>query len=76
MNTQDEIDHLIEQIQLCRETQSKIDKMYDSLCNEIIEEMHAKLKTLYVNSSLKKRHRPKKTFWNDELEQLFGEVVS
>ena len=68
--------NLIQQVELCRETQNEIDKLYENICSFIISEMKDKLRPKIRNENLRKRHKPRKPFWNEELEYLFKEMAS
>ena len=67
--------NLLEQITLCREQQDDMDNLYKAFQVTIIDEMKRKLEILKPPSSLKKRFKPKKPYWTDELDNLFKTMV-
>ena len=71
------LQNLIESIQVCRETQADIDKMYDKFTEMVLEEMQNKLPLCGAPGRNKHRHcKFRKPFWNSDLQLLFNEVVN
>ena len=67
---------LIEQVELCRESQGEIDQLYSDVCDVILAEMKVKLKPKCArNDKIGKRHKPRKPFWNGELDELFKKMT-
>jgi hypothetical protein len=62
---------LISQIERCRETQSEIDRIYETLCSTILSEMDAKIPKYETHKQSSKRHKHKKPYWNEELQSLW-----
>ena len=73
---QKEIRKLIEDIEICRESQKEIDDMYDRFLDLIFCEMEQQLPRSGGNNGRKKHRNYKfrKPFWNQNLKLLFKEI--
>lgn len=65
---------LIDKIECNREEQAEIDKIYNEFTNNVITEMNNSNPNYDTSYKTKKRHTPRKTFWNDELQNLWNEM--
>ncbi len=68
-----ELLNLIRDVELCRESQSHVDHLYENLIKCIFDEMDRQLpKFTGIKSS--KRYKIKKPYWNDELKRLWSNM--
>ena len=67
---------LIELIESNRETQEHIDKVYKAFTVNVVEEMNTGIPYIDVNPKVRKKRRANKSFWNEELQTLWGEMHS
>ncbi|CAC5408597.1 unnamed protein product [Mytilus coruscus] len=63
---------LISRIETARETQDNIDVIYTELCDTIINEMDKNIPCYDSSSKTRKRYRVHKSFWNEELSNLWA----
>ena len=67
---------LLDKIELCRETQDQVNEMYKIFCNTVINEMNRSLEKVNNTNTPTKRFKPRKPYWDEELQNLFQTVVS
>ena len=68
---------IIENIELCRERQEEIDKIYSIFCNTVYDEMQANIPFTTCNDAkMKKRFKNQKPYWDDELKQMWTDMVN
>ena len=70
-----EIINIIEKIELSRETQENTNDIYNNICEMILTEMKENIEELKPSAHLKKRFRPRKPYWNNELNEKFRNVI-
>ncbi len=78
MNNVESCDKLLELVQeqeLCRETQSNVDIVYNKLVTCIFNEMDRCLPK-YTGMKSNKRYKVKKPYWNDELKSLWVDMCT
>ena len=63
---------LIESIETNRETQNEIDTIYDDFVNIVTTEMHKCLPVLNSCNVSKRKYKPRKAFWNDDLNNAWN----
>lgn len=69
--TRNAILDLISKIEMCREIQDQIDKVYDDFCDTIIGEMAETIPKYDWSNKGRKKLRFHKPYWNDELTNLW-----
>lgn len=69
--TRNAILDLISKIEMCREIQDQIDKVYDDFCDTIIGEMAETIPKYDLSNKGRKKLRFHKPYWNDELTDLW-----
>ena len=70
-----ELLNLIEELEVCRENQASVDKMYEKLITCIFAEMDRHL-FKYTGVKSKKMYKVKKPYWNDELKSLWSDMCN
>ena len=70
----DALVNVIDRILVNRESQGELDQIYHDFCNIIIEEMKANIPHHDTSKPVKKRFKPRKGFWDDELQNLWQEL--
>ena len=68
------IANIIDSIENTRENQTRIDDIYHNLCSIIKTEMEAKIPKYNTAKQSNKRYKPRKPFWNDELQRLWNKM--
>lgn len=66
--TKANIEAIIREIEHARDTQENINKIYDDVCELIIGEMENHLDKTHPPGQLRKRYKPRKAFWNTDLD--------
>ena len=66
----------INEIELCRENQNMVNKLFKSFCNLLTNEMKRSFKEITVSAHNKKRYKPRKPYWDDKLNNLLITVTS
>ena len=66
--------NIIDVILCNRERQNDIDSIYESFVNTVYTEMQVNVPHFDISKPMKKRWRPRKGFWNDNLENLWKEM--
>ena len=67
--------NLIRKVEINRDKQNEINECYNNLCETIIDQMNKYLPRLSnVNFKTKKRYKPCKPFWDENLEQMWLRV--
>lgn len=69
--TRNAILDIISKIEMCRETQDQIDKVYDDFCDMIIREMAETIPKYDWSNKGRTKLRFHKPYWNDELTDLW-----
>lgn len=69
--TRNAILDLISKIEMCREIQDQIDKVYDDFCDTIIGEMAETIPKCDWSNKGRKKLSFHKPYWNDELTDLW-----
>ena len=64
-------DNIIDSILCAKGNQEEIDKIYESLCSMIYNEMENCLPCYNISENVKKRHKPLKPFWSEKLDALW-----
>ena len=67
---------LLENIELCRENREQVNDLYKSFCNTVINEMNRSLEKINKTNISTKRFKPRKPYWDEELQNLFQIVVT
>ena len=62
------ITQLVEKIELPRETQANMNAIYSDFCEIILVEMSNHLEEIRPSTVLKKRFKPRKPYWKEELD--------
>ena len=65
---------MITQITANHNRQEDIDSVYDQFREVVLEEMKASIPYVDLSKPVRKRWRPKKGFWDEELEKLWSEL--
>jgi hypothetical protein len=65
---------IIDAIESSREEQAEIDQIYAKFTDAVIEEMNNTIPNFVIGGKSKKRLRTRKSFWNDELQNLWNEM--
>lgn len=65
---------VIDQILYNRERQNDIDEVYDRFCSIVYDEMIANIPHFDISKASRKRWKPKKGFWNDDLARLWNDM--
>ena len=65
---------LIESIECNRESQEEVDSIYSTFQNTVIAEMNRSVPYADSCSKVRKRFKPRKSFWNDELDDLWSDM--
>jgi len=60
--------NIINIIETCRERQNDVDKLYDTFCTTIIDEMNRKIQYTDCGKTAKKRYKIYKPYWDGNLE--------
>ena len=60
---------------LSKDTQLELDNIYSDFCNVIIDEMRRTLVKVTPPETIKRRYKPKKPFWCEDLTRLFEKSV-
>ena len=61
---------------LHREEQAEIDDIYQELTETIVSEMKYSIPNFPMGGKCEKRYKPKKHFWNEELQKLWNNMHS
>ena len=62
---------IIRNIELCRENQENVDKLYDDFCDKLIIEMDENIPSFDCPKKTRKRYKHYKPYWDDNLETLW-----
>ena len=62
---------IIRNIELCRENQENVDKLYDDFCDKLIIEMDENIPSFDCSKKTRKRYKHYKPYWDDDLETLW-----
>ena len=65
---------VIDMIECNRESQAEIDMIYSCFREKVINEMNLNIPFKDVNLNIKKRYKPRKGFWNEELTGLWNDM--
>lgn len=65
------INSIIARIERCRETQTQIDALYKEFRETMLRELSKKIPTYDWSARTRKRLRPHKPYWNEELTELW-----
>jgi hypothetical protein len=66
--------NVIENIECNRESQQEIDVIYDDFKTGVIAEMNRYIPYRDCDGRVRKRYRPRKIFWNEELQNLWSDM--
>jgi hypothetical protein len=65
---------VVENIECNRESQNEIDAIYENFKGSVIAEMNMCIPFYDCGAKVRKRYRPRKSFWNEELQNLWSEM--
>ena len=65
---------IIRNIELSREIQTNIDKLYEEFCNKLIKEMNENIPQFDCLRKTRRRYKQFKPYWDENLEALWQEM--
>lgn len=69
--SKDALMQVINQILCNRETQEEIDHIYEQFCKALYDDMRNNIPNYDLSKPIRKRLRPRKAFWDDEVQNLW-----
>ena len=65
---------LIQQIECCRDSQDNVDRVCNSFCDTLINEMNESVPYFDCSKPTRKRFKSFKPYWNENLEKHWNEM--